>query len=150
VRRPRCFRRADVDLAPRQINVLVGQRNGLAGPDTGPAEEIEHDLLSRHGCGDGSTVPVKFQLKTAEWHHGAMERDQRSPCVADATSSFGNERRAERNGPHRRRYPGGAFRWDSTAQQWIYNWSTKGFKTGALRLAVIKGGADFPVTIGLS
>ena len=34
---------------------------------------------------------------------------------------------------------GSAFRYDSTANQYIYNWSTKGLSTGAYRLYINLG-----------
>jgi hypothetical protein len=46
---------------------------------------------------------------------------------------------------------GGTYRWDSTAQQYIYNWSTKGSTIGYYyRIGVIlDDGQTYTVDIGL-
>ena len=58
----------------------------------------------------GSTIPVKFQLKDV---NGRPVQASTAPLwYADSVASSA------------------PYKWDSTAQQYVYNWSTKGLKTG--------------------
>jgi hypothetical protein len=83
----------------------------------------------------GSTVPAKFQLKKAD---GTVvpstatiafsQSGNLGPCGAAVTSETVITEAAT---------TGAAFRWDATAQQYIYNWSTKGLKAGKYRIAAV-------------
>ncbi|GAB3436899.1 OmpL47-type beta-barrel domain-containing protein [Flindersiella endophytica] len=96
----------------------------------------------------GSTVPVKFQLRDSagnlvqartapQWIvpvRGSLTTASvnESPLTADATTD-------------------GTFRWDPTAQQYIYNWQTKGLQAGYnYKLGVkLDDGFTYSVTVGL-
>ncbi|HEY3261103.1 MAG TPA: PxKF domain-containing protein, partial [Pseudonocardiaceae bacterium] len=75
----------------------------------------------------GSTVPVKFQLRDA----GGNLVQARSmpvwlaPVRGGLTTAAVNETTITDPGT-----PDGMFRWDATAQQYIYNWQTKGLTAG--------------------
>jgi hypothetical protein len=97
----------------------------------------------------GSTLPVKFQLRDAQ---GNLVQARTAPqwltpvrgglITASVNESTGSD-------------PGttdGTFRWDATAQQYIYNWQTKGapspnyvYKIGVR----LDDGQTFFVTVGL-
>ncbi len=76
----------------------------------------------------GQTIPVKFQLKNAA---GQIVQANslplwETPVRGNLTTSSANE-----TGP----FPtagdsGSTFRWDSTAQQYIYNWNTSSTQAG--------------------
>jgi len=100
----------------------------------------------------GSTVPVKFQLKKADgtvvlWNGTSAVPVWQTPLQGSAMSAPPNETVYGDSAT-----TGGAFRWDSTGQQWIYNWSTKGFKTGYWWkvCATFDDGQTQCVNIGLS
>jgi len=73
----------------------------------------------------GSTVPVKFQLKRADGTpiQAAQLPLWITPVKMTATTASVDE--SVYSDPAT-----SSFRWDSTAQQYIYNWSTKGVATG--------------------
>jgi alpha-tubulin suppressor-like RCC1 family protein len=118
-----------------------------------PINDTGHAQICGDGCvtsifKGGSTVPVKFQLKQADgtlvqagsppqWltpQKGGMttapigEGLYSDPATTEAT-----------------------FRWDSTSQQYIYNWSTKGATVGYYyRISVIlDDGQTYMVDVGL-
>ncbi len=75
----------------------------------------------------GSTVPVKFQLKNSSGV--AMQSIAApmwvTPVEISPLSAAVDEPVYTISGTS-----GSTFKWDSTSQQYIYNWSTKGFVTG--------------------
>jgi hypothetical protein len=83
----------------------------------------------------GSTVPAKFQLKKADGtvvpaasSIAFSQSSNLGPCgTAVASETVITEAATT----------GAAFRWDATAQQYIYNWSTKGLKAGKYRIAAV-------------
>ncbi|HEX8868059.1 MAG TPA: PxKF domain-containing protein, partial [Lentzea sp.] len=96
----------------------------------------------------GSTVPVKFQLRDGsgalvasrtapQWlapvRGGLLTSSVNEPVASDAATTDG------------------AFRWDATAQQYIYNWQTKGLAAGyTYRIgARLEDGQVLYVTVGL-
>ncbi|GLZ29823.1 hypothetical protein Lesp02_20130 [Lentzea sp. NBRC 105346] len=96
----------------------------------------------------GSTVPVKFQLRNAagalvqsrtapQWlvpvRGGLMTAPVNETAVTDASTTDG------------------VFRWDATAQQYIYNWQTKGLSAGYnYRIGLkLDDGQTAYVTVGL-
>lgn len=96
----------------------------------------------------GSTVAVKFQLKTADgtiiqagslpqWLTPQRGRPTIDPIDEDVYSDPATS--------------GATFRWDSTAQQYIYTWSTKGASSGYYyRISVLlDDGQTYSVDIGL-
>jgi large repetitive protein len=82
----------------------------------------------------GSTVPVKFQLKKSDGtvvqesgtNLPAFTRSANRGICDPSTSAEG-----VLSDPG---FTGSAFRWDSTAQQYIYNFSTKGLTKGEYRI----------------
>jgi hypothetical protein len=75
----------------------------------------------------GQTVPVKFQLKNAA---GQVVQANSAPvwmvpAKGNATSSAVNEDAFSATGDS-----GSTFRWDSSAQQYIYNWNTASGQAG--------------------
>jgi hypothetical protein len=97
-----------------------------------PINDTAHQGLFESSFKLGSTIPAKFQLKKADGttvQAGALPVFSRSttpvscdtqiaPEVLDTDAAFS----------------GSTFRWDTTAQQYIYNWSTKGLKAGEYRI----------------
>lgn len=97
----------------------------------------------------GSTVPVKFQLKSAD---GAPVQTNGaaptwlSPQLGGPTSATIDESVYADQATS-----GTSFRWDGASQQYIYNWSTRGNKAGFYyRVGVtLDDGQTYTVNIGL-
>ncbi|GAB2811195.1 OmpL47-type beta-barrel domain-containing protein [Lentzea nigeriaca] len=96
----------------------------------------------------GSTVPVKFQLRNGT---GALVQSRTAPqwvvpVRGGLLTSSVNETVSTDSAT-----TDGAFRWDATAQQYIYNWQTKGLSAGyAYRIgAKLEDGQILYVTVGL-
>jgi hypothetical protein len=96
----------------------------------------------------GSTVPVKFQLKKA---NGAIVQANTSPIweapvKGSRITAPVNESAYQDGGD-----TANTYRWDSTAQQYIYNWSTSGYAAGYYwRIGVkLDDGRTYYVNIGL-
>jgi len=95
----------------------------------------------------GSTVPVKFQLKSAT---GTPIQAESAPLwltpERGASMSASGESNYTSTGPS-----GSTFRWDSASQQYIYNWSTRGLLPGYwYRISTqLDDGKTYSVTIGL-
>lgn len=75
----------------------------------------------------GSTIPVKFQLKSAS---GTPAQAKTlpvwlTPQKLSAMISLPNESSNADSGTS-----GTTFKWDSVSQQYVYNWSTKGLLAG--------------------
>ncbi len=96
----------------------------------------------------GSTVPVKFQLRDAAGNPVASRTAPQwlVPVRGGLLTSSVNETVSSDTATS-----DGTFRWDATAQQYIYNWQTKGLAAGyAYRIgARLEDGQVFYVTVGL-
>jgi hypothetical protein len=82
----------------------------------------------------GSTVPTKFQLKKADGtavQAGTLPVFSRSTTPMSCDTQLAPEVLATDSG-----FTGSTFRWDTGAQQYIYNWSTKGLLKGEYRVYV--------------
>ncbi|HVE98012.1 MAG TPA: HYR domain-containing protein [Mycobacteriales bacterium] len=79
----------------------------------------------------GSTVPLKFQLRTLD---GGSVQQSGSPVFAkDYRGPTCNSATANEVPPEATSTSGTTYRWDSTALQYIYNFSTKGLAAGEWR-----------------
>lgn len=96
----------------------------------------------------GSTVPAKFQLKDAQ---GNVVQSSTTPVwvgyVKGSTTASSIDETAYTDSAT----SGTTYRWDSTSQQYIYNWSTKGLTTGYFyRIGVtLDDGNTYYVNLGL-
>jgi hypothetical protein len=97
----------------------------------------------------GSTVPVKFQLKDAAGHilQASVAPYWLNPIDGGPMTSTSTNEITYTDTPS----SGPQFKWDQSSQQYIYNWSTKGFQTGRWWkiYAVLNDGTIQTVTIGL-
>lgn len=100
--------------------------DGFLPPINDTAHQTGQDSVFK----GGSTIPVKFRLKTSG---GAPVQAATSPLwYADGVAGSA------------------PYKWDSTAQQYVYNWSTKGFATGLHTVyAKLDDGQTYSVTIWL-
>ena len=127
------------------VDWIVYGFDGFLQPINDTAHQIGLALSVFKG---GSTVPVKFQIKDANgnpieaatlpiWVIPQMG----SPMSSSVVESFYSEPATT----------GSLFKWDPVAQQYIYNWSTKGLQTGRWwRIyVVLDDGSVKSVTIGL-
>jgi hypothetical protein len=113
-----------------------------------PINDTAHQQGATSVFKAGSTVPVKFQLKSADgtvvqaknapkWLSPAAATDAAPPSVNESVYTD-----TESTGP--------TFRWDAASRQYIYNWSTKDAKVGTYRIGVqLDDGQTYYVTIGL-
>ncbi len=95
----------------------------------------------------GSTVPVKFQLKRAD---GTPVQAAALPVFVGATR--GSSTTAGVDETVSTDPATSAFRWDATAQQYIFNWSTKGQSAGynyTLKVKVPDSGQILTVVVAL-
>jgi hypothetical protein len=114
-----------------------------------PINDTAHQTgLSTSIFKGGSTVPVKFQVKDA---NGTVVQANAlpqwlTPAKGSATSAPVDETLYSDPATS-----GTTYRWDSPAQQYIYNWSTKSFATGYYyRIGVtLDDGQTYSVSIGL-
>ena len=105
--------------------VTIGYRwDGFAQPINDTAHQIGESLSVFKA---GSTVPVKFQLKKPDGTIVQAPTDPvwLSPQKGAAMSSQVGESIYTDLGT-----AGNSFKWDPIAQQYIYNWSTKGLIAG--------------------
>ncbi len=118
-----------------------------------PINDTNHPQVCGAGCvtsifKGGSTVPVKFQLKTfdgtvvqagspPQW----LTPQRGSPTSAPIDEGVYSDPATS----------GAMFRWDSASEQYIYNWSTKGATVGYYyRISVIlDDGQTYTVDVGL-
>jgi hypothetical protein len=75
----------------------------------------------------GSTVPVKFQLKDA---NGNVVQPAKAPEWTDPQKGSATNQAVDEDIYTLTATTGGLYKWDSTVQQYIYNWSTKGMSSG--------------------
>lgn len=120
------------------------QWNGFLQPINDTAHQVDQGVSIFKG---GSTVPVKFQLKNASG--GGVQAGKATwlgPAKGAATTASVDE--SLYSDPAT---TGSAYRWDATAQQHIYNWSTKGSASGFYyRIGVtLDDGQTYTVNIGL-
>jgi hypothetical protein len=118
-----------------------------------PINDTSHPTVCGAGCvasifKGGSTVPVKFQLKMPDGtivQAGSLPQwltpQRGSPTTAPIDESVHSDPATS----------GTSYRWDSTSQQYIYNWSTKGATVGYYyRISVIlDDGQTYTVDVGL-
>ncbi len=139
---------ADFSLAPKLGEIITPPKYRFDG-FLQPINDIAyHPTQTPSVFKGGSTIPVKFQIKKSDGtpiqastmplflipqNGGAMTASVDESAYSD-TASTGN-----------------AFRWDNTSQQYIYNWSTKGFASGYwYKLsAKLDDGKIYSVTVGL-
>jgi hypothetical protein len=119
--------------------------NGFSQPinDTAHQVGVLHSVFKA-----GSTVPAKFQLKDANGNVvqasgvptwvGSVKGSPTFSSIDEALYTVAGT-------------PGGTYKWDATAQQYIYNWSTKGIASGFFyRIGVqLDDGQTYYVAIGL-
>ena len=80
----------------------------------------------------GSAVPTKFQLKKAD---GTVVQASAAPTFSRSAAPVSCDTQvAPENLDADTGSSGSSFRWDATAQQYIYNWSTKGLRAGEYRV----------------
>ena len=75
----------------------------------------------------GSPVPVKFKLTDA---NGNVVQPASAPVWVTPLKGSATSQAVDENTYSLASTSGGTYRWDSTAQQWIYDWSTKGSSSG--------------------
>ena len=96
----------------------------------------------------GSTVPVKFQLKRAD---GTIITPTTAPVWLTPVKGSATTASVDESVYSTTATSGGTYRYDATAQQWIYNWSTRGLAAGFYyRIGVkLDDGQTYYVNIGL-
>lgn len=124
---------------------VIYRWDGFLQPINDTAHQLDQNVSTFKG---GSTVPAKLQLKKADGTVVAADTAPQwlTPAKGSATTATVDE--SVYSDPAT---SGGTYRWDSTARQYIYNWSTKGFASGFFyRVGVtLDDGQTYFVSIGL-
>ncbi|HEY0602846.1 MAG TPA: PxKF domain-containing protein, partial [Herpetosiphonaceae bacterium] len=96
----------------------------------------------------GSTVPVKFQIKRAD---GTIVQANSAPQWLTPAKGSSTSAAVDESVYSDPASSGTTFKWDATAQQYIYNWSTKGVAANFYyRIGVtLDDGQTYFVNIGL-
>jgi hypothetical protein len=91
---------------------------------------------------------VKFQLKRAD---GTVVQASSLPKWSDPAQGVATTAAVDESQYSDAPSTGNTFRWDASSQQYIYNWSTKGLKTGYYyRVGVaLDDGQTYYVNVGL-
>ena len=138
----------DFDL-PAKLNGVVTMPKYIFPGFLQPINDTAHQVdQNKSVFKAGSTVPVKFQLKNLD---STITQTTSAPIWLNPER--GNQMNALVDEPI---YTilgtsGNTFKWDPIAQQYIYNWSTKGLKSGYwYNISVeLDDGYVYSVTIGL-
>ena len=97
-----------------------------------PINDTAHQGLFESSFKLGSTIPAKFQLKKAD---GGIVQAGVLPVFSRSTTPVACDTQIAPEGLDTdSAFSGSTFRWDATAQQYIYNWSTKGLRAGEYRI----------------
>ncbi len=96
----------------------------------------------------GSTVPVKFQLKKSD---GAIVQPGSLPQWVTPAKGSPTTAPVDESAYGDLPSTSGTYRWDSTGQQYIYNWGTSSGQKGSYwRIGVrLDDGQTYSVNIGL-
>jgi len=114
-----------------------------------PINDTAHDTgLATSIFKGGSTVPAKFQLKKAD---GTIVQTATAPQWLIPAKGSPTSAAVDENVYTDPASGGSTYRWDTTGQQYIYNWSTKGLAIGYYhRIGVqLDDGQTYYVNIGL-
>ena len=114
-----------------------------------PINDTAHQTgLSTSVFKGGSTVPAKFQLMKAD---GTVVQANALPLWPNPVKGSAMTAPVDETVYLDSATTGSTYRWDSTAQQYIYNWNTKGSTTGYYyRVGVtVDDGQMYYVNIGL-
>jgi hypothetical protein len=119
--------------------------DGFLQPINDTAHQIDQGVSIFKG---GSTVPVKFQLKKAD---GTVVQANALPQWPSAVKGSLTTAAVDESVYSDPATSGSTYRYDSTAQQYIYNWSTKGSAIGYFyRIGVtLDDGQTYYVNLGL-
>jgi hypothetical protein len=134
---------------PAKLNGIVTMPKYILPGFLQPINDTAHQIgQSLSVFRAGSTVPVKFQLKTLD---GVITQADEAPIWL--TPKQGNLMNAliDESVYSLPATTGNTFRWDAVSQQYIYNWSTKGLDPGFWYriFAQLDDGYIYSVTIGL-
>lgn len=114
-----------------------------------PINDTAHQVaLAKSVFKAGSTVPVKVQIKKAD---GSTVQSVTSPVWLAPQKGSVMSASVDENVYPDAGTTGTTFKWDSTSQQYIYNWGTKGLASGYWYKisAQADDGSTFTVVIGL-
>lgn len=92
-----------------------------------PINDTAHDQGAASIFKAGSTVPAKIQLKRAD---GTVVTPGAAPAWLKPVKLGPTTAPVDESVVATTATSGEAYRYDATAQQWIYNWSTKGLTAG--------------------
>ena len=110
--------------ATQSVTLHVGYKfSGFLQPVTNTA----HDLGTASSFKAGSTIPFKFQLKNAA---GAVVQGAYMPAWLQPIDGGGTSTTATAQTSTAPATVGGSFKWDPTAQQYVFTWQTPKSGTG--------------------
>lgn len=124
---------------------VVYRFDGFLQPINDTAHQVDQATSIFKG---GSTVPAKLQLKRAD---GTIVAATTAPTWLAPVKGSATTAAVDESVYAESATSGSTYRWDATAQQYLYNWSTKGASTGFYhRIGVrLDDGQTYYVNIGL-
>jgi hypothetical protein len=124
---------------------VIYRWDGFLQPINDTAHQIDQAVSIFKG---GSTVPAKFQLKKAD---GTVVAANTAPTWLTPVKGSPTTAAVDESVYTEAPTAGGLYRWDATAQQYIYNWGTPKNGTGYFhRVGVtLDDGQTYTVSIGL-
>jgi hypothetical protein len=113
-----------------------------------PINDPAHQIGQNASVFGGSTIPVKFQLKSTD---GVLVQSSTTPIWLTPQKGTPMAASIGESVYTGSGTSGTVYKWDSTAQQYIYNWNTKSLATGYWYqiYAKLDDGNTYSVTVGL-
>jgi len=134
-----------IDPKMNGIAIFPYRWDGFSQPINDTAHQVGQGMSVFKG---GSTIPVKFQIKKQDGTpiQAPVAPVWLAPQKGSAMSASVDESVYSVSGTS-----GTVYKWDSVAQQYVYNWSTKGLATGFWYkvYAKLDDGKTYSVTVGL-
>ncbi|MDP2655498.1 MAG: PxKF domain-containing protein, partial [bacterium] len=119
--------------------------NGFLQPINDTAHQVGQSMSVFKG---GSTIPVKFQLKDI---NGALVQSAVAPSWPEPQQGALMNASVDESVYSVSGTSGTVYKWDAVAQQYVYNWNTKGLATGRwYKISTqLDDGNIYSVTVGL-
>ena len=135
----------NVQTATGTYKVVYRSFEGFLQPINDTAHQVGQDVSVFKA---GSTIPAKFQLKKAD---GTVVQAGSAPLWLTPAKGSLTTAAIDESLYGDAATTGNSYRWDATAQQYIYNWSTKGQASSYFyRIGVkLDDGNQYTVNIGL-
>ncbi len=139
---------SDINLNAKLGEVVLAPYYAFSGFLQPINDTAYHSEQARSVFKGGSTIPIKFQLKNLD---GVIVQASSTPVWLTPQKGSKMSASIDESTYNSQASTGTEFRWDTTSQQYIYNWSTKGLAFGYWYKLSMKldDGNVYSVTVGL-